>query len=236
MYLAQTVHKRAFPRVTGRQMERSTTADVRRVAVEFAADRPGTTIVMQVPVRPRGVVIIGDGDAIRSSHDDSVSAALHESAFATVTLAPDGDHFPREHPASAAAISRVAYRFLAAADWTSRQQELAGLPVGYLGTGLDAAAAVAAAAERRERVYAVVAGGGRPDLVGRTLERLTVPALLIVGAQDPDAVAGNQEAMSRMRTIVELEVIAGASDDFTEPGALAHVARLARRWFARFLA
>jgi pimeloyl-ACP methyl ester carboxylesterase len=124
----------------------------------------------------------------------------------------------------------------AVSDWACEQQEFSGLPLGYLGTGPDAAAAVAAAAERRERVHAVVAGGGRPDLVGRTLERLSVPALLIVGAHDADAVAGNQEAMARMRTIVELEVIAGASDDFTEPGALAHVARLARRWFTRFLA
>jgi putative phosphoribosyl transferase len=216
-------------------MERTTTADVRRVAVEIAADRPGTTVVMQVPSHPRGVIIIGDGPALRSPHDDAVSTALHESSFATFTLAPENGHAPHEHPASAAAIARISRRFLAVADWAARQDEFSALPVGYLGTGPDAAAAIAAAAERRERVHAVVAGGGRPDLVGRTLERLSVPALLIVGAHDADAVAGNQEAMSRMRTIVELEVIAGASDDFTEPGALAHVARLARRWFTRFL-
>lgn len=217
-------------------MEHSTTADIRRVAVDIAADRSATTVVIQVPRQPRGVVIIGEGDAVRSPHDDSVSSALHESDFATLTLTPLNGDVPHEHPASAAAIARTSHRFLAVADWISDQQEFAGLPVGYLGTGPDAAAAIAAAAEHRERVHAVVAGGGRPDLVGRTLERLSVPALLIVGGHDADAVAGNQEAMSRMRTIVELEVIAGASDDFTEPGALAHVARLARRWFTRFLA
>ncbi len=216
-------------------MEHSTTADVRRVAVEIAADRLGLAVLIQVPPHPRGLVIIGEGAAIGSPHDDSVPAALHESAFATFTLAPENGHVPHEHPASAAAIARISHRFVAVVDWTSRQEEFSRLPVGYLGTGADAAAAVAAAAEHHERVHAVVAGGGRPDLVGRTLERLNVPALLIVGALDADAVAGNQEAMSRMRTIVELEVIAGASDDFTEPGALAHVARLARRWFARFL-
>jgi putative phosphoribosyl transferase len=216
-------------------MERSTTADVRRVAVEIAADRPGATVVLQVPARPRGVVIIGDG-AIRLPPDDSLPAALHESSFATITLPTDDGRVLHEHPASASAIARVSRRFLMVAEWAIDQQEFSGLPVGYLGTGPDAAAAVAAAAECRERIHAVVAGGGRPDLVGRALERLTVPALLIVGAHDADAVAGNQEAMSRMRTIVELEVISGASDDFTEPGALAHVARLARRWFTRFLA
>lgn len=219
----------------GLLVERSTTADVRRVAVEIAVDA-ATTVLLRVPVHPRGVVVVGGGRAIGSPHDDFVTTALHEASFATVTLAPCNAEVPEEHPASAASIARVSHRFLAAVDWATRQPEFSELSVGYLGTGSDAAAAVAAAAERRERVHAVVAGGGRPDLVGRTLERLSVPALLVVGAHDADAVAGNQEAMSRMRTIVELEVIAGASDDFTEPGALAHVARLARRWFARFLA
>ena len=45
----------------------------------------------------------------------------------------------------------------------------------------------------------------------------------------------NRKALRRLRGEARLEVIAGASHLFSEPGALEHVARLAREWFTRHL-
>src|SRR5690606_1415951 len=56
----------------------------------------------------------------------------------------------------------------------------AGLPIGLLGAGTGAAAALAASAAR-PRVGAVVSRGGRPDLAGPSLPRVRVPVLLIAG-------------------------------------------------------
>lgn len=40
----------------------------------------------------------------------------------------------------------------------------------------------------------------------------------------------------RLKTVVELEIVAGASHLFEEPGALERVADLASAWFVRHLA
>jgi putative phosphoribosyl transferase len=45
----------------------------------------------------------------------------------------------------------------------------------------------------------------------------------------------NREAMVRMRAAVELEIVAGATHLFEEPGALEEVARLATGWCRRHL-
>jgi hypothetical protein len=41
--------------------------------------------------------------------------------------------------------------------------------------------------------------------------------------------------MERMTTHVQLEVVAGATHLFEEPGALDEVARLAAAWFTKYL-
>jgi putative phosphoribosyl transferase len=46
----------------------------------------------------------------------------------------------------------------------------------------------------------------------------------------------NRRAMQQIRASVKLEIVPGATHLFEEPGALEVVARLARGWFARYLA
>jgi hypothetical protein len=46
----------------------------------------------------------------------------------------------------------------------------------------------------------------------------------------------NREALERLGTEKRLEVVAGATHLFEEPGALEEVAGLAAGWFARYLA
>jgi pimeloyl-ACP methyl ester carboxylesterase len=61
------------------------------------------------------------------------------------------------------------------------------------------------------------------------------PTLLIVGARDAMVIELNRKALRKLTGEARLEVIAGASHLFSEPGALEQVARLARDWFIRHL-
>jgi putative phosphoribosyl transferase len=82
----------------------------------------------------------------------------------------------------------------------------------------------------------VVSRGGRPDLAGAALGRVTAPTLLIVGALDPQVLELNRAALGRLQTEASLEVVPGASHLFEEPGTLEQVAELAVGWFTRWLA
>jgi putative phosphoribosyl transferase len=83
---------------------------------------------------------------------------------------------------------------------------------------------------------AVVSRGGRPDPAVPRLDEVAAPTLLIVGGDDPVVLELNREARRRMTSLTELEVVAGASHLFEEPGAMESVVDLARRWFVRHFA
>jgi putative phosphoribosyl transferase len=80
-----------------------------------------------------------------------------------------------------------------------------------------------------------VSRGGRPDLAGDALRRVTAPTLLIVGSRDPEVLRLNQMAQALLAGESQLEIVRGATHLFEEPGALEHVAALARDWFVRHL-
>jgi len=81
-----------------------------------------------------------------------------------------------------------------------------------------------------------VSRGGRPDLAGTALARVRAPTLLIVGSRDAPVGEWNTAALAEMRCEKELQVIAGATHLFPEPGALEQVAELAASWFERHAA
>lgn len=61
------------------------------------------------------------------------------------------------------------------------------------------------------------------------------PVLLIVGEKDPAVLELNRQAMQKLAGETELVIVPGASHLFEEPGALEHVAQLARDWFLEHL-
>ena len=128
-------------------------------------------------------------------------------------------------------IGLLAARVMALTDWATEYRPTAGLPVGLFGASTGAAAALVAAAGRPGPVAAVISRGGRPDLAGEYLRSVVQPALLIVGARDTTVIELNRKALRKLRGEARLEVIAGASHLFSEPGALEHVARLARHGY-----
>ena len=86
------------------------------------------------------------------------------------------------------------------------------------------------------KIDAVVSRGGRPDLAGAALARVTAPTLLIVGGEDGPVIGMNRDAERRMtRAMREVSIIPGATHLFEEPGTLEQVADLARDWFRRYM-
>ncbi|HEX2042245.1 MAG TPA: dienelactone hydrolase family protein [Acidimicrobiales bacterium] len=132
-------------------------------------------------------------------------------------------------------IGLLAGRLAGIVDWLAAEAPTAGLPVGLFGASTGGGAALVAAARRPEAVAAVVSRGGRPDLAGPALPEVRAPTLLIVGGEDTVVIELNRQAMARLGGGKRLEIVAGATHLFEEPGALDQVAALARDWFTTHL-
>jgi putative phosphoribosyl transferase len=185
---------------------------------------------------PLGLVLFahGSGSSRASPRNRYVAGVLQEQRLATLLfdLLTDAEAADRRKVFDIALLSQ---RLDAALDWLPSQPALAALPVGLFGASTGAAAALRSAAERPERVQAVVSRGGRPDLATEHLARVQAPTLLIVGGDDGEVLALNRQAQRQMLCTQRLEVVAGATHLFEEPGALERVAELAARWFVEHL-
>jgi dienelactone hydrolase len=201
----------------------------------------GVTLVgdLALPIRAQGVILFahGSGSSRHSPRNRKVARALRASGLGTLLI----DLLtPREEAEDAATghlrfdIGLLARRLGAVTRWLQEERSTAGLPVGYFGASTGGGAALAAAADHGE-VFAVVSRGGRPDLAGTALPRVTAPTLLIVGGDDEPVIEMNETAMRRMHAPVELAIVPGATHLFEEPGTLEEVQRLALDWFARHL-
>jgi putative phosphoribosyl transferase len=191
---------------------------------------------LEVPANAEGVVLFahGSGSGRHSSRNQWVAAALRQAGLATLLFDLLTEAEERAEARTAHLrfdVDLLAERLRLATAWVRADPELAGLPLGYFGASTGAAAALIAAAEEREQVRAVVSRGGRPDLAGAALPRVTAAMLLIVGGDDEPVLTLNREAFSRLRAEKRLETVPGASHLFEERGALATVAVLAEAWF-----
>lgn len=130
-------------------------------------------------------------------------------------------------------IDLLTERLVGTTRWLERQDWARPLTRGYFGASTGAAAALAASVECE--VNAVVSRGGRPDLAGAALPRVTAPTLLIVGSHDPLVIDLNQRALAELTCEARLEIVPGATHLFEEPGTLQQVATLATDWFRRWL-
>lgn len=196
---------------------------------------------LSLPAGATGVVLFahGSGSSRLSPRNRYVATLLNQAKLATLLV----DLLTVKEEALDQAtghlrfdIALLAQRLVGATDWLTQQPDTRGLRLGYFGASTGAAAALVAAAERAAVVGAVVSRGGRPDLAGPALERVTAPTLLIVGGNDTEVIELNEQALARLRCEKRLAIVPGATHLFEEPGALDEVTRLARAWFERHLA
>jgi putative phosphoribosyl transferase len=196
---------------------------------------PGT---LDVPPGAQGVVVFahGSGSSRLSPRNREVAAVLSSTGrlgtllFDLLTPLEDLEYARRFD------IRLLVSRLAAATRWLREDRQYGGLRIGYFGASTGAAAALGAAAADPE-IAAIVSRGGRPDLAGDALARVTAPTLLIVGGLDTEVIGLNREALLRMASANKrLEIVPGATHLFDEPGTLGEVARLSEAWFERYLA
>jgi dienelactone hydrolase len=191
---------------------------------------------LTVPAGASGLVVFahGSGSSRFSPRNRAVAEALNEQGIATLLfdLLTSDEEQDRTNVFD---IALLADRLVAAVDWIDAQGELAALPLGLFGASTGAAAALVAAAKLQTRVGAVVSRGGRPDLAGTALDRVTAPPLLIVGALDDVVIELNEHAYAQLRAEKALEIVPGATHLFPETGALERVIALAGDWFRTYL-
>jgi len=191
---------------------------------------------LTVPAGASGLVLFahGSGSSRHSPRNQHVAAVLQDAGLATLLV----DLLTPAEGASRANVFDVellAGRLAGLTRTLQHDARTAGLPVGYFGASTGAAAALAAAAVPGSPVRAVVSRGGRPDLAGAALPRVTAPTLLVVGGRDTAVLGLNHRARRRMRGPCELVVVPRATHLFEEPGTLDEAARHAVRWFRTHL-
>lgn len=213
---------------------------VTRLAVSVPIDGGALPGDLAIPHGSPGVVVFahGSGSSRHSPRNRYVASALEARQLATLLidlLTPQEDVTDAATAAYRFDIPLLARRLIAIVDWLHRTPETTRLPIGLFGASTGGGAALIAAAARPDRVGAVVARGGRPDLADAALPDVATPTLLIVGGLDGPVIEMNQSAVQRMTCEVRLEIVPGATHLFEEPGTLERVAELAGDWFAHYL-
>ncbi|RKG68907.1 alpha/beta hydrolase [Corallococcus sp. CA054B] len=209
-----------------------------RLEAEPGVELDGT---LSVPERVSGVVLFahGSGSSRFSPRNQYVARVMQQAGLATLLmdlLTPGEEEAERLTRHLRFDIELLAGRLVGATRWLAQVPGLGGQPLGLIGSSTGAGAALVAAGRMPEAIQAVVSRGGRPDLAGAVLPAVRAPTLLIVGGDDTQVIALNQEALEALRTHKRLEIVPGATHLFEEPGTLEQAARLARDWFLQHLA
>jgi putative phosphoribosyl transferase len=194
---------------------------------------PGT---LALPVGCRAIVAFahGSGSSRLSPRNQLVAEALQRAGIGTLLfdLLTEPEARDRRNVFD---IELLAERLDRARRWLEADAGAASCALGYFGASTGAAAALVAEANHPHSVAAIVSRGGRPDLAGEALVRVTAPTLLIVGSDDYQVLELNRAALRQLRAPKQLSVVPGATHLFDEPGTLEQVAQLATEWFAAHL-
>jgi putative phosphoribosyl transferase len=211
-------------------------ADVAEEELAFQLDEVELRAILMLPSSARGLVVFahGSGSSRLSPRNQAVARALGRAGFASLLLDLLSEPESRRREL-AFDIDLLAARLEELTLRARGHPRLSALALGYFGASTGAAAALRVAAALGDAVAAVVSRGGRPDLAGDALERVSAPTLLIVGERDGAVLELNREAARSLRCTHELIVVKGAGHLFEEPGALERVAELAIEWFERHL-
>lgn len=195
---------------------------------------------LNLPLGSSGLVLFahGSGSSRFSPRNQFVARTLEQQRVGTLLfdlLTEDEEQAEAHTRHLRFNIPFLAKRLIGATRWALDRATTKDISVGYFGSSTGAAAALVAAAELRETISAVVSRGGRPDLAGDALPRVTAASLLIVGGNDKPVIPLNENAYERMHCEKALRIIPGASHLFEEAGTLEIVAQMAAEWFGHHL-
>ena len=190
---------------------------------------------LKAPKAATGIVVFahGSGSSRHSPRNQFVAQILRDAGVGTLLfdlLTRDEEIAEERTRHLRFNIGLLAERLMYASEWLAREVSDPAC-IGFFGASTGGGAALVAAAELGNSVRAVVSRGGRPDLAGEALPRVTAPTLLVVGGLDTQVIVLNQQAYDQLQCEKQLRIIPGASHLFEEPGALEKVARLAAKWF-----
>jgi alpha-beta hydrolase superfamily lysophospholipase len=132
-------------------------------------------------------------------------------------------------------LGLLAKRLLAARNWVTAQAQFANLPVICVGTGIGAAAAMSAAASQPNAFHALVSMDGWMDQVASLADGVRAPTLLVVAAENREAVAANERVVTRLRSLKQLAIVNGATDLLGDQGSIDEAAGITLEWLTRFL-
>jgi putative phosphoribosyl transferase len=218
------------------EAEAQSTTEGRTTPVKINVDGVVLEGGLTIPSGAKGVVLFahGSGSSRHSPRNQFVARTIQRSHTGTLLF----DLLTREEEIEDDRdahlrfdIALLAGRLVGATRWLASCTAAKDLGIGYFGSSTGGAAALVAAAELGSAIDAVVSRGGRPDLAGVSLTRVTAPTLLIVGEWDDFVLAFNREACAQMHCLNQLVVVPRATHLFEEPGALDQVASIAAAWF-----
>lgn len=189
-----------------------------------------------IPGNAKGIVIFahGSGSSRLSPRNNYVAKELRRQGIGTLLFDLLSEEEDRIYE-NRFNTDLLCQRLIAATRWLIAQPEARGRKIGYFGSSTGSAAAIMASSELGTRISAVVSRGGRPDMAIAVMGTLKAPTLLIVGGEDSVVIQLNEEAYLCMRCEKSMEIIPGATHLFDEGGALEKVARLAAKWFRKYL-
>ena len=192
-----------------------------------------------VPAGATGLVIFahGSGSSRFSPRNRMVADAMHQHHIATLLmdlLTPPEAAVDERTGELRFNIPFLTSRLHCAIEWARKHEKLAHLGIGLFGASTGSAAALCAAA-RVPEIQAVVSRGGRTDMAGEDVGKVSAPTLLIVGEDDHPVMEWNRKTLADLVGIKHLLRIPGATHLFQEPGTLEQVATSASDWFAHYL-
>jgi len=189
---------------------------------------------LYVPPHARGLLVIPTAAGRPGGRvDRALDTALQEAGFGTchVTLL---DPAELADARKAANQQFLVHRLSAALAFLRARPQIAGLPLGLLGSQQMAAVVLAAAARHPGRVRTVICHCGR-ELAGIDATGIRAPTLVIVPGRDQALLAANEELFWQLPCPSQLAVVRGASRHFTEGGTLLACRHLLAQWCQRYL-
>jgi len=195
---------------------------------------------LSVPDRATGIVLFahGSGSSRLSPRNRKVARELQDGGLATLLfdlLTPMEEEEDKRTGQLRFDVKLLADRLVTVIDLVAEGLGEGVFRIGLFGASTGSAAALIAAAKRPKIVRAIVSRGGRPDLAESALASVRAPTLLIVGAQDPQVLQLNMNALAQLKCIKRMEVVPRATHLFAEAGTLEQVSWLARDWFNQHL-